>query len=70
MSSLVAQWVKNPMSSLLWCGFDPQPGDFCMPQAQPKKKKKKKMSKDMQNLYEYNHKALQVNIFLKFHVTE
>ena len=33
MSSLVAQWVKDPVLSLqclrllLWCGFDPWPGN-------------------------------------------
>ena len=35
-SSLVAQWVKDPMLSLLWCEFDPWPGNFHMPLAQPK----------------------------------
>ena len=34
--SLVAQWVKDQVFSLLWLwslllhGFDPWPGDFCM----------------------------------------
>ena len=42
-SSLVAQQVKDLALSLLqlrlppWCGFDPWPGNFCMPKAQPKK---------------------------------
>ena len=35
-SSLVAQWVKNPVLSLLWWRFYSWPGNFCMPQ--PKKK--------------------------------
>ena len=35
-SSRVAQWVKGLVSSLLWHGFDPWPGNFCMPWAQPK----------------------------------
>ena len=41
-SSLVAQWVKGPALSLLWCGslqwnrFDPWPWNFFIPQAQLK----------------------------------
>ena len=41
----MAQWVKDPVLSLLWlrslmwCGFHPRPGDFCMPQ--PKKERKR-----------------------------
>ena len=44
-SSLVAQRVKDPRLSLLWLrslqwhGFDPWPGNFCMPWAWPKKGK-------------------------------
>ena len=30
-SSLVAQWVRDPVLSLLWCGFNPWLGNFCMP---------------------------------------
>ena len=33
------------LGSLLWCRFDPWPGNFCMQRAQPKKKKKKKIKK-------------------------
>ena len=40
-SSLVAQQVKDLTLSLLWHRFDPQPGNFCMPWAQPKEKKSK-----------------------------
>ena len=29
--------VKDPTLSLLWCGFHPLPGNFCLPLAQPKK---------------------------------
>ena len=42
-SSLVAQWVKDPMLSLqqlgllLWHGFDPWPKNFHMARVQPKK---------------------------------
>ena len=42
-SSLVAQQVKDlalalqQLRSLLWCGFDPWPGNFHMPRARPKK---------------------------------
>ena len=42
-SSLMVQQVKDPTLSLLWLGsllwlrFDPWPGNFCMPQVQPKK---------------------------------
>ena len=44
--SLAAQWVKDLVLSLLWLksllrhGFEPWPGNFCMPQAWPKKKKR------------------------------
>ena len=34
--------VKDSALSLLWLGFDPWPGNFCMSRAWPKKKKKKK----------------------------
>ena len=37
-SSLVAYLVKDLALSLLWCGFSPWPGNFCILQAQPKKK--------------------------------
>ena len=43
--SLVAQEVKDPalsllcLRSLLWCGFEPWPENFCMHRAGPKKKK-------------------------------
>ena len=49
-SSLVAQRVKDPVlslqlfGSLLWCGFDPRPGNFCMPWAWPPQKKKKRIN--------------------------
>ena len=33
--------IKDLVLSLLWCGFDPRPGNFCMPQARPKKKNPK-----------------------------
>ena len=48
-SSLVAQWVKDPMlslqqlGSLLWHGFSLWPGNFHMPAVQPKIKIKKKI---------------------------
>ena len=32
--------VKNPVLSLLWHGFDPWPGNFCMSWVQQKKEKK------------------------------
>ena len=35
----MAQWVKDLLLSLLWCGFNPWPRNFHMPQAQSKKKK-------------------------------
>ena len=47
-SSLVAQWVKEQPSSLLWFWsllwhrFDPWPGNFGMPRAWPKTKNKPK----------------------------
>ena len=45
-SSLVAQWVKYPALSLLWFWlplwqeFDPWPGNFRIPQVQPKRQNK------------------------------
>ena len=50
-SSLMAQWVMDLALSLLWLrlllwlGFYPWPGNFYMPQEQPKKKRKKKRKK-------------------------
>ena len=47
LSSLVAQQAKYQvlsllwLGSLLWCGFDAWPGNFCMLPAQPKEKEKK-----------------------------
>ena len=32
------QWLKDLTLSLLWLRFSPWPGNFHMPQAQPKKK--------------------------------
>ena len=32
----MAQWIKGLAWSLLWHGFDPCPGNFCMPQTKPK----------------------------------
>ena len=46
-SSLVAQWVKDPVlsllwpESLLWCRFNPWPGNFNMLQAWPTNKSTK-----------------------------
>ena len=46
-SSLLAQWVKNSVLSLLWLGsllwhrFDSWPRNFCMATGVAKKKKKK-----------------------------
>ena len=39
---LGAQWVRDPLLSLLWSRFDFWPWEFHMLQAQTKKKKKKK----------------------------
>ena len=42
-SCLVAQWVKDPALSLLWCRLDPWPGNSaCHRHGQKEKKKKKK----------------------------
>ena len=35
--------VKDPALSLLWYRFDPWPGNFCTPSAQPKRKEKKRI---------------------------
>ena len=37
-SSLVVQWVKDMVLSLLWCRFDTWASNFCMQWARPKKK--------------------------------
>ena len=37
-SSLMAQWVKSSVLSLLWCGFNPWARNVCMLWARPKKK--------------------------------
>ena len=48
----MAQQVKDLVLSLLWlwlllwCRFDPWPGNFCMPQVQPKKKKRERERKE------------------------
>ena len=45
--------VKDPvltlqhLGSLLWCGFDHCPGNFCMLQVQSKRKKRKKKRNKM-----------------------
>ena len=50
--SSFAQQVKDPtlawqgLKSLLWCGFDPWPGNFHMPHTAKKEKKKKKRDND------------------------
>lgn len=36
-SSLVVYWVKDLVLLSLWCGFDPRPRNFCMPQTWLKK---------------------------------
>ena len=38
----MAQWVMDPALSLLWHGFDSQPGNFHTPQSMPKTKTKTK----------------------------
>ena len=42
----MAQWVKDPALSLLWCRFDSWSGNFCMPQVEPKKKNERDMDKE------------------------
>ena len=50
---MVSQWVKDLALSLLWLwlllwfGFDPWPGNFHMPQMQPKKKINKAIGKGL-----------------------
>ena len=50
------QWVKNPAllhlwnRLQLWFGFATQPGNFHMPQVQPKKGKKKKKKKEKEEM--------------------
>ena len=53
----MVQWVQDLAFSLqqlewlLWCRFDPWPGDFYMLQVQPKKKKKKKKKKKATTMF-------------------
>ena len=42
----MAQGVKDTVLSLLWCGFDTWPGNFCMLQAQPKGRWEKKKERE------------------------
>ena len=37
---MVARQVKDPVLTLLWCGLDPWPRNFCMPWAWPKKRER------------------------------
>ena len=51
----VAQWIKDPVLSLLWLGsplwhgFSPWPLNFHMPWVQPKKKKREKRERSKFN---------------------
>ena len=52
------QQIKNPMSleqlgSLLWCRFDPWPGNFYMPWVWQKNNNKKKNLFTMQSQFKY-----------------
>ena len=38
------------LESLLWCGFDPWPGNLCMLRYSQKKKEKKKKKETVQHL--------------------
>ena len=40
---LVAQLVKDLVLSLLWLGFDPSPGNFCMPWVQQIKEREREV---------------------------
>ena len=42
-SFLAAWWVKDRALSLLWCGFNPWPGNFCLTVGVAKKVKVKKI---------------------------
>ena len=50
-SSLVSQWLKDLVLSLLWlrlfpwCGLDPWPGNFCVPRVCQKKEREKEKKK-------------------------
>ena len=63
-SYLLAQWLRTLRCpycgslSLLWFGFDSQPGNFCMPQAWPTKPKKEKNDD--------NNKQKGSNIYLSY----
>ena len=62
-SSPVAQWVKYLASwkqpgSLLWCGFDPWPGQFHMWQVWPKQTKEEH-EKGYTHVYKFARVTLQ-----------
>ena len=64
-SSLVANCVHYPALSLqqleflLWCRFDPWPGNFCMPWAWPKKESFIQLKKNLKNaVMESDHVSL------------
>ena len=52
----MAQWVENPVLSLLWLGFDPWPWNFCLLQAQPKDNSNKFL-KNRSRVITQNHRG-------------
>ena len=57
-TSLVVQWLKDPVLSLLWHGFDPWPQNFCMVWAWPRKKLELPYDSAIPLLGIYPHKNL------------
>ena len=66
--SLVVQWAKDlsfsleQLRSLLWCRFDPWPGNFHMQQAQPKNSFKKSNFK-LHNLMKVPRKHIHIRFW-------
>ena len=46
-SSRVTPWIRDPVLSPLWCGFDPWPGNLHMLWAQPSPSKKRGQGQTM-----------------------
>ena len=76
-SSCVAQHVKDPalsqqwLESLLWCGFDPWPGNVCMLQVQTKPNKQtKKQPKQNKTCKENVQTEIDYNQVVKSQIAE
>ena len=73
-SSLVAQQVKDSALSLqqlrllLWCGFHPWPGNFCMPQMWPKKRERERERNSSLHFLLFVHSSLPKLLVMDSHL--